>query len=103
MKRFFYFLLFVFSISFSFSQAPFWTENFGTGCNQLQLGNGVNASGNGPWVVTYMPGYFPSTGSDEYYVSATEAGMGAGNCGNGCLASGPTDRTLHISNSSSSS
>ncbi len=102
MKRIFYFLIFVFSFSLSFSQAPFWTETFGIGCNQLQLANGVNASGNGAWAVTYLSGYTPSTGSDEYYISATEAGMGVGICGDGCLATGPQNRTLHIGNSSSS-
>lgn len=98
MKRFFYFIVFIFSFTLSFSQPPFWTETFGTGCNQLQVANGLN-TGNGPWAVTYLIG--SSSGSDEYYISATEAGMGAGNCGNGCLSSGPQNQTLHIGNSSS--
>jgi gliding motility-associated-like protein len=31
-------------------------------------------------------------------VSATESGMGVGNCGDGCLGTGTTNRTLHIGN-----
>lgn len=102
MKRYFYVLFLIFSFTFSFSQAPFWTETFGTGCNQLQLANGAAPTGtNGAWAVTYLGGYVPSTGSDEYFISATEAGMGIGNCGNGCLGTGPQNQTLHIGNSSS--
>lgn len=100
MKKLYYSLFLFFTISFGYSQTPFWTENFGVGCNQLQLAQGFS-SGNGPWNVTYLSGYAPATGSDEFYVSATEAGMGPGNCGNGCLGTGGTNRTLHISNSSS--
>ena len=98
MKRFFYFLLFVFTFSLSFSQAPFWTETFGTGCTSLVMANGLNAGGNGPWVVNYLGAYVPSTGSDEYYVSAEENGNPVGSCGSGC----GSNRTLHIGNSSSS-
>ncbi|MGZ3885213.1 MAG: hypothetical protein ACXVPD_13750, partial [Bacteroidia bacterium] len=98
MKRIYtLFLLFIVSIGFS---QVFWTENFGVGCNQLQLANGVPASpGPGFWTVTNT--IASTTGSDEFYISATEAGMGVGNCGNGCLASGGTNQTLHICNSSS--
>ncbi len=100
MKKFYFSFFLSLIISLGYSQTPFWTENFAVGCNQLQLAAGFN-SGNGPWVVTPLSGYVSSTGSDEWFVSATEAGMGAGNCGNGCLGTGGTNQTLHIGNSSS--
>lgn len=76
------------------AQSVFWTETFGTGCDQGQMASGLNPTGNGPWTVT-------STGSNdpyanEWFISATEAGMGIGNCGDGCLGAGGTNRTLHI-------
>lgn len=94
MKRIFYFLLFVFTFSFSFSQAPFWTETFGVGCNALQSATGFNG-GNGPWSQTFL---IPtSSGSNEFYVSATENGNAINTCGSGC----GTNQTLHLANSSS--
>jgi len=75
--------------------STFWTENFGTGCSQFQSAN--NFSGTGTWTVA-------STGindafANQWFVSATEAGMGAGVCGDGCLSSGAlTDRSLHVAN-----
>lgn len=72
----------------------FWSENFGTGCSQGQLASSYSGV-NGAWSIT-------STGtnsaqSNKWYVSATEAGMGAGVCGNGCLSNASlTNRTLHI-------
>ena len=55
----------------------FWTENFGTACDQGTLAAGF-ASSNGTWSVT-------NTGTNDsyantWYVSATEAGMGVGIC-----------------------
>lgn len=90
------FLSLVLSISFSglYSQI-FWTETFGTGCNQQQYANGF-VGVNGAWSVT-------NTGANgaeanNFFISATEAGMGNGNCGDGCLNNGGlTNRTLHIS------
>ncbi|GIV27463.1 MAG: hypothetical protein KatS3mg027_1277 [Bacteroidia bacterium] len=80
------------------SQTVFWLENFGTGCNQGQVANGtVSTPTNGAWNVS-------STGTNdpyaqEWYISATEAGMGAGNCGDGCISNpGLTNRTLHVGN-----
>ena len=107
MKRFFYFLLFIFSYSLSFSQTPFWTESFGTAncINQLQLANGTAPTvTNGAWSVTYLGSYVPTTGSDEYFISPTEAFTSVGACSDGCIATpGLTNQTLHIGNSSSSS
>jgi len=78
---------------------PFWTEDFGTdpgGCASAgQSPVGFN-SGNGVWSVT-------ETGVNQqfanvWYVSATEAGMGEGNCGDGCgIDATLTNNTLHLS------
>ncbi|CAG0991124.1 MAG: PKD domain-containing protein [Bacteroidetes bacterium] len=76
-----------------FSQI-FWTETFGTGCNQGQNANGF-VSANGVWTVTNTG--VNAAEANKWFVSATEAGMGSGNCGDGCLNNGGlTDRTLHI-------
>jgi hypothetical protein len=80
------------------SQTVFWTEDFGSDvtCNTNQLANGVITT-NGTWSVV-------STGTNgvlfpnEWYISAVEAGMGVGNCGDGCTPITTfTNRTLHIS------
>jgi gliding motility-associated-like protein len=92
-KTVLFFSLFLLS-HFAFSQV-FWTETFGTGCNQLQLANGFN-SGNGVWTIASTG--LNQTFSNFWYVSATESGMGVGNCGAGCLGTGTTNRTLHIGN-----
>lgn len=94
MKRFFYFLLLIFTFTAGFSQAPFWTEPFGVGCNSLTVVAGFN-SGNGAWSSTFL---IPaSSGSNEFYVSATENGNPVNSCGSGC----GTNQTLHLANSSS--
>jgi len=79
-------LLFRFS---GFAQTLVWSEDFGTGCDQGQL-----ATGHGNWQVTDLTG--ANNASNKFYVSATEAGMGVGNCGDGCLATGGTNKTLHV-------
>lgn len=94
MKRYFYVLILFFSLSTSFAQAPFWVENFGLGCNQLQSAGGFN-SGNGAWNLFFLVG--ATSGSNEFYVSATENGNPVGTCGTGC----GTNQTLHLANSSS--
>ncbi|MCX7697537.1 MAG: hypothetical protein N2Z72_07600, partial [Bacteroidales bacterium] len=68
-----YFLLFCCYVLNVFSQLVFWSEGFGTGCNQGQLANGFTSS-NGTWTVT-------NTGTNgnyanQWYVSATENGQG---------------------------
>ena len=41
--------------------------------------------------------------ANQFFLSATEAGMGAGNCGDGCLSNGAlTNRSIHIGNVSTS-
>ena len=73
----------------------FYTENFGTGCNQGNLANGT-VTGTGTWTVTNTGAN--GGGANQWFISATEAGMGVGNCGDGCLATGGNNRTLHVAN-----
>ena len=82
--------LLIFS-TLGFSQA-FWTETFGSGCNQGTLADGFS-SPNGTWQVT--PTGTNGTLANVWYVSAAENGEGVGNCGAGC-GSNPT---LHIGSS----
>lgn len=69
----------------------FWTETFGTGCNQGQLATAY-VSPNGSWTST-------NTGTNAgsanvWYVGATENNTGAGNCSTVC----GTNATLHLGN-----
>jgi|SRR6185436_5375860 len=71
----------------------FWTETFGTGCDQGNLASAYTGP-NGTWTVT-------STGANDSYadlwcVSGTANNTGVGNCGDYCSAG--TDRTLHVAN-----
>lgn len=90
------YILVILMLPFFGNTQPFWTEDFGTGCDQGQLANGFN-SANGLWNVTQTGVNDPE--ANVWFVSATEAGMGTGNCGDGCLGTPAlTDRTLHIGN-----
>ncbi len=76
----------------------FWTETFGIGCNQGQL-PGAYTGPNGTWSTTQTG--FNGTSSNDWFISATEAGMGVGACGNGCLSNAAlTNRTLHVGSKS---
>ena len=94
--RVFLFLFFVFIVPVS--AQVFWTEDFGTlNCTgQLTLANNQLTSV-GTWVVT-------ATGTNDaeanvWYISSTEAGMGAGNCSSSCLSTSTlNNQTLHIGN-----
>jgi len=72
----------------------FWTEDFGTGCTQANEA-GTYSGPDGAWTVT-------ATGTNDdyanqWFVSATEAGTGLGNCGSGCTNNASlTNRTLHL-------
>jgi Secretion system C-terminal sorting domain len=71
----------------------FWTEDFGTGCNQGQLASAYTGS-NGAWTIS-------STGTNDatantFYIGAQEAGNAVGACGTGCV--GSVDATLHVGN-----
>ncbi len=95
MKRF---LLLTFSLIY-FLTSPaqsIWTEDFGLGCTQGTLASGYTGP-NGAWTITSTG--INDTYANTFFVSATEAGTGAGNCGNGCIDA-PTlvNRTLHVGN-----
>ncbi|MFN8775308.1 MAG: HYR domain-containing protein [Flavobacteriales bacterium] len=82
-------LLLAFSAVFVSAQTPFWTEDFGAGCNAGQLATAYSGP-NGAWTST-------NTGTNQssanvWYVSATENGNPAGACGTGC----GSDQTLHL-------
>ncbi|MBI2721150.1 MAG: gliding motility-associated C-terminal domain-containing protein [Bacteroidetes bacterium] len=101
MKRFLpcFFVLLLLSLAQGFKAQVFWTETFGTGCTQGNFAAGsVATASNGAWAVTPLA-TGPGNGADanEWFISATEAGMGAGNCGDGCLNTTTLiNRTLHI-------
>ncbi|MGZ4033285.1 MAG: T9SS type A sorting domain-containing protein [Bacteroidia bacterium] len=71
----------------------FWTEDFGTGCNQGQLVSSYTGT-NGTWTLA-------STGTNDtyantFFVGAQEAGNAVGTCGSGCT--GTVDASLHVGN-----
>jgi len=75
--------------SLAFSQVTFWTEDFGTGCDQGQLATS-SFTGFGFWTMT-------STGANEatannWFISAMANGGSAGQCAAVC----GDNRTLHI-------
>ena len=80
----------------SFAQVTVWTEDFGTGCNQGQLASAY-AGTNGAWSITNTGTNDPE--ANTWFVSATEAGLPAGSCGDGCISNGTlTNRSLHLGN-----
>ena len=99
MKRVIFFFSVLVSSMTSIGQTPFWTENFGTNAVCGTVVATAYTGTNGAWTVT-------NTGTNdlaanEWYVSAKEAGMGVGNCGNDCSTTPTlTNRTLHVSTSS---
>ncbi|TVR38676.1 MAG: PKD domain-containing protein [Cryomorphaceae bacterium] len=91
------FLMCVFCALSSNAQV-FWSEDFGNipGCNS-QTADGFN-SGLGQWTVVQVDPGANSVQPNVWYVSATEAGMGEGNCGEGCLDTpGLSNASLHVS------
>lgn len=98
-KRILYSLTSLLLFGFTHLRAQFWVENFGVGCTQGTLAAGTIATpSNGAWATTFLAAA-PGNGVDanEWFISSTEAGMGVGNCGDGCLNNpGLTNRTLHI-------
>lgn len=96
MKKIYSFIFLLFILQKGISQAPFWIETFGTGCSQGQFADNYNPTGLGVWsvVVTGTQGLVPN----DWYISATEAGLPVGTCGDGCLTNTLLiNRTLHIS------
>lgn len=77
-------------------QTTFWTETFGTGCNQGQAALNFVTS-NGQWTQA-------ATGpndaeANEWFISATENGYQAGICSDGCDDTpGLINRSLHVGN-----
>jgi hypothetical protein len=92
MKQIFYFFVCTLFSFGAFAQSPFWIETFSVGCNNGQVANGFNPSGMGTWSVTNTGTNNPE--SNVWYVSASEQGVGIGNCGQGC--GGNQNRTLHV-------
>ncbi len=84
------------------SFGTFWTEDFGTGTCASSRGTRVSSytGSNGAWGETITT---DGGAANTFYVSPTEAGMGAGACGNGCLSNAAlTNKSLHIANQSTS-
>ncbi len=73
----------------------FWTEDFGTGCNRGQLASAYTGT-NGAWTIG-LPGANGNV-ANTWYVSATSANTGAGNCADNCNFNAVTNATLHVSN-----
>lgn len=71
------------------AQTPFWTEDFGSGCNSGQQVTSY-AGPNGNWTVTNTG--TNAGGANAWFVSAEENGNDAGFCGSGC----GNNRTLHL-------
>lgn len=78
----------------SYAQA-FWTEDFGTGCNRGQLATAYSGP-NGAWTIA-SPGANGNV-ANTWYISATSANTGAGNCADNCNFNAVTNATLHVSN-----
>lgn len=81
-----------------FSQV-FWTEGFGdSDCSAAGTSADGFNSANGAWAVTETGLNGPAF--NLWFVSSTEAGMGEGECGDGCIDNPAlTNNTLHISSS----
>lgn len=71
------------------TQTPFWTEDFGSGCNSGQQVTAY-AGPNGNWTVTSTG--TNADGANAWFVSAEENGNEEGECGSGC----GNNRTLHL-------
>ena len=74
----------------------FWTESFNTGCNQGVFANNFISS-NGQWTVANTG--FNDLFANNWFISGTESGFAAGNCGNGCLVNTAlNNQSLHVAN-----
>lgn len=94
MKKLFTLSIVLLSGSWAFAQTTFWTEDFGTGCNQGQLADSYTGS-NGSWTVSDYTS--SNNAANKFYVSGTEAFTGLGMCGQGCIDNPSlTDQTLHV-------
>lgn len=98
MKKYLLLSFALLSVAVINAQTVFWIETFGTGCNQGQVANGTVATPtNGAWVVNSTG--TNATYANEWFISATEAGMPLNTCGDGCINNASlTNRTLHVGN-----
>ena len=80
----------------SSAQVTIWSEDFGTGCNQGQLASSYSGT-NGLWTINDTG--LNETEANTWFVSATEAGLPSGSCGDGCISNGTLiNRSLHLGN-----
>ncbi|MEN9997698.1 MAG: hypothetical protein RI922_688 [Bacteroidota bacterium] len=83
------------------SFGAFWTEDFGTATCSAQNNrviNHINVATGLTWTETINA---DGGAGNLFFVSPTEAGMGVGACGDGCLSNPSlTNQTLHIGNQS---
>jgi len=90
-------LILLFNLIFTktvYCQTIFWQETFGSGCNQGGL-VGTPTPTNGAWNTTQIGVNGPQ--ANEWFISATESGLPAGQCGNGCVGTPSlTNKTLHV-------
>lgn len=96
MKNFYTFALsIVFSVTLH-SQNAFWTETFGTGCDQGQGSTVVATPSNGAWATTsFSLPFMNGPEANEWFISSSEQGQLVGVCG-GITCGGSNNRTLHI-------
>ncbi|MGD1846555.1 MAG: PKD domain-containing protein [Salibacteraceae bacterium] len=82
----------------TFGQTVFWVETFNTGCNaNTTVANFPSSTGQGLWSLDTI-GVPSLPNPNMFFVSGAEAGMVAGGCGDGCVATpGLTNQSLHIS------
>lgn len=81
------------------AQTVFWTEDFGldNNCSSQAMTASSYSGVNGPWTISLPTAN--GTSANDWCISATEAGMGLNNCGDGCLSnSALTNRSLHVCN-----
>ncbi|MCW3078527.1 MAG: hypothetical protein JWO32_3136 [Bacteroidetes bacterium] len=101
-----FFVLLFLALSQSLTAQVFWTETFGTGTCAGQgnvASTGVPTASNGAWTISNGTGLPNGVDANEWFISSTEAGMGVGSCGDGCLSGtggGLTNRTLHVGSNS---
>jgi hypothetical protein len=89
MRPIFIFLMLC-SISAQAQVVEFWSENFGSGCNTGTLATTYFSFTTGPWTVTEMGAN--ADVANAWFVSASENGNAAGQCGTGC----GSDPSLHV-------
>jgi len=97
MKRNIYLFTIFLMIGFcATGQTQFWLEDFGTNPVCASSQGTAYTSSNGAWTQSLTG--TNQTLANAWWVSAQEAGMGVGNCGDGC-GNTPTltNRTMHIS------